>query len=175
MRKCYLGSVGRTNPGRQLRGATLSNSVYCSLFTVHCSFFRNRAWPCPSAGRTHPGHAGMATPHVVVLGPLIGGGLVPKGCEAELDVAALESEGGVDAWRCVERDLVMGSLAKVLNVVLTLHEGADLLLLVAELHAVVALILLEERDAIARGGDCVGGDGAGALRRDVPGAPLATL
>ena len=49
--------------------------------------------------------------HVVVLGALLGGGRVAKGCEVELHRAALEREAGIDTRRVVERDLEGGGLA----------------------------------------------------------------
>eukprot|EP00966_Prymnesium_polylepis_P205866 4770600-Prymnesium_polylepis.1 len=80
----------------QWRVATLSKFVHCLLFAVHCSLFRDRECAhVPQQVGHIPDMPALPLPpkvcsnnlkaHVVILGPLIGGGLIPKGCEAELD------------------------------------------------------------------------------------------
>eukprot|EP00966_Prymnesium_polylepis_P290888 6717865-Prymnesium_polylepis.1 len=71
----------------------------------------------------------------------------PIGVEVELDASALNGESGVDA-RTVERHGKGGGLAKALHVVLAAHELFKLLLLLRQLHAVVAFVLLQQRNAI---------------------------
>jgi hypothetical protein len=73
--------------------------------------------------------------HVVVLGALLRGGRVAKGCEVELHRAALEREAGIDTRRVVERDLEGGALAEGVNPEGAAHELLKLLLLVGELDA----------------------------------------